>query len=71
MTLLAACAASSPVPVARTPDPSLLTECSIPSVSDPDTASDNDIASDYVNVAQALAECAVRHHNLIQFEKHK
>ena len=67
-TLLAACASSSTVPVARQPDASLLLPCQDPAlVDDPDTASDNDVAAERIRVAEAYLACKQRHADLVTF----
>ena len=69
MTLLAACATPSVVPVSRRPDPSLLQPCVDPVLSDPETASDNDFGADMVRLNEAYLACKARHQSLIDFEK--
>ena len=68
--LLAACASSSPVPLSRQPDPSLLMPCVDPVLAEnPDGASDNDIAAERIRVAQAYLACKGRHDDLVVFVK--
>ena len=66
--LPAACASSSPVPLSRQPDPSLLLPCVDPLlVDDPDTASDNEIAAERLRVAAAYLACKRRQQDLAAF----
>lgn len=66
--LLAACASSSPVPLNRQPDPSLLMPCVDPVLTpNPDAATDNDIAAERIRVAQAYLACKGRHEDLAAF----
>jgi hypothetical protein len=67
-TLLAACASSSTVPVARQPDASLLLPCQDPVlVDDPDSATDNEVAAERIRVAEAYLACKRRHADLVAF----
>ena len=66
--LLAACASSSTVPVARMPDASLLLPCQDPQlVDDPETATDNEVAAERIRVAEAYLTCKRRHADLVTF----
>lgn len=68
--LLAACATSSSVPVARQPDASLLLPCQDPAlVDDPDSATDNEVAAERIRVAEAYLACKQRHADLATFVK--
>ena len=68
--LLAACATSSSVPVARQPDASLLLPCLDPAlVDDPDSATDNEVAAELIRVAAAYLACKQRHADLVTFVK--
>lgn len=68
--LLAACASSSTVPVARQPDASLLLPCQDPAlVDDPETATDNEVAAERIRVAEAYLACKRRHADLVTFVK--
>ena len=69
-TLLAACASSSTVPVARQPDATLLLPCQDPQlVDDPETATDNEVAAERIRVAEAYLACKRRHADLVTFVK--
>lgn len=66
--LLAACTSYSAVPVERTPDASLLLPCVDPVlVTDPDTASDNEVTAERIRVAEAYLACKRRHADLVSF----
>lgn len=70
--LLAACAISSSVPVARMPDASLMLPCQDPQlVDDPDTATDNEVAAERIRVAEAYLACKRRHADLVTFVRRR
>jgi hypothetical protein len=54
--------------VPRQPDASLLLPCVDPElVVDPETATDNDVASERIRVAEAYLACKRRHADLVTF----
>lgn len=56
--------------MARRPDPSLLLPCQDPAlVTDPDAATDNDVAAERIRVGEAYLACKQRHADLVTFEK--
>ena len=66
--LPAACASSSPGPLSRQPDPSLLLPCVDPLLVDnSDTATDNEIAAERLRVAAAYLACKQRQQDLAAF----
>jgi len=43
--------------------------CERPALSDPETATDNDFAGDFLKMDEALTVCARRHEDLVKFER--